>query len=125
MTMHSGNGRQGSAKTAAIAVVALLAIAFSIFSLTRYKESRVHPRDRIQEFFKCGGCDNLFGLKLVELQELLSERPDDISVQGNVVLVRCPKCGDMAEITVKCPECGKYFVPDEDDEDHVCPFCGP
>ncbi len=124
MNKHSDIGRQGSAKTVVIATLAILAIAFSVSSLIRYKESTVNPRDRVQQFFKCEGCGHIFGLKLVEMYDLLNERPDDISLHEHAVLVRCSKCGDMAETTVKCRECGKHFIPDESDDISICPYCG-
>lgn len=123
MEKNQRHCQNGSARTAIVATLSIIAIIISVFSLIRYQQGKVHPRDLVQEFFKCEECGNVFGMTIAELHEKLASDSDEISVNGNDVAVSCPQCDEMAKLAVECPHCHEYFVLPKSGP-YICPHCG-
>jgi len=125
--MHSTqlkDGRSGSAKTVVVAVLALLAIVFSVLNLLRHQKSMENPREHIEMAFLCPECGELISMTITEMHARMREGSKDIVMTENDVSLRCPKCGKMARLARECPSCEKHFILPPPGQPMICPHCG-
>lgn len=115
--------KTGSTKTVVIGVLAVLAIVFSVLNLVRFQKSNENPREHIEQTFKCPECGKVFRMTITEMHEKLRANSEDVVMSQNNVAVRCPDCGEMAELATQCLSCEKYFILPPPGKPVVCPYC--
>ncbi len=121
---YKAQSKTGSARTVVVAVVALLAGAFSIANLMRHRDARVNPRDHIEFGFLCRSCEHVTDMKLTEMHALLWAGDDSVVMDAGNPQVRCGRCGDWSDPAMSCPGCGRSVISPATEADKHCHHCG-